>query len=287
MKNFLLYSFALLACVSLLPLAPKLFPPKTEETPRLIHLLETQTGEVRLLPLEDYVIGVLTEADYPCAGEALKAVAVAVRSSAAYCEQNRPVHPDAAACDDPACCAPFTTAHFSDPAVEAASETAGLLLTYHGEPAAALTFASGGKYTASSLSVYGVDVPYLSGVENVEENALTLRSWAEDDFLARVGMSADADSLFLAYDESGRVCAAQLGYHAEQISGEQLASALALPSCFFTLEQTEHTVTARCEGAGDGVGMSRNGASILAENGMDFREILAFYFPGTEIRENA
>lgn len=291
MKNFSLYLFALLLCVGLLPLAPKIFPPDAGETPALIHLLDSQTGEVTALPLEDYVIGALTAADYPCEGEALKAVAVAIRSCARYCEENRPVHPEAAVCDDPSCCAAFVTDAFSVGAVEAAAETAGLLVTYGDKPAAALTCESAGEYTASSLSVYGVALSYLSGVKNVTEDCITERTWSEREFLARIGAPANAElsALFLAYDPSGRVCSAVFAGWAEpgsdwQRSGEELAAALSLPSCFFTLERKNGAVSARCEGAGDGVGMSRNGASILAAEGRDFREILAFYFPGTEIK---
>lgn len=291
MKNFLLYLFALLLCVALLPLAPKLFPPTVEETPALIHLLEKETGEVRALPLEDYVIGVLTAADEPYEGEALKAIAVAVRSSAAYCEQTRPVHADAAVCDDPACCTAFTLTSFSEPAVEAAAETAGLVITYGDKPAAAPTCESAGSYTASSLSVYGVALPYLSGVKNIDENRVTEKSWSKAAFLSAIGApdGADISALFLAYDTSGRVCGAELASWANagadwRLTGEALAEALSMPSCFLTLETENGVVTVRCEGEGDGVGMSRHGASLLAESGKDFREILAFYFPETEIR---
>lgn len=286
-KNFSLYLFALLLCVALVPLAPKAFPPPEDpKTPELLHLLNSATGEVTALPLEDYVIGVLTAKCYPEEGEALKAMAVAIRSSARYCEVYRPVHRDAAVCDDPSCCAAFAGSGFSQKAVEAAAETAGLLLTYEGAPAAALTFDSGGAYTASSLSVYGVALPYLAGVENVTENRVTEKRWSERDFLSALNAPEGVGlrDLFLASDVSGRVCDAVFRGTDRRMSGEALAEALSLPSCFFTLEVQNGTVTARCEGAGHGVGMSRNGASLLAESGKTFREILAFYFPGTEVR---
>lgn len=291
MKNFSLYLFALLLCVVIVPLAPKAFPPKQSETPELLHLLHSATGEVTVMPLEDYVIGVLTAAGDPVGylreEEALKAVAVAVRSCARYCETNRPVHKDAAVCDDPACCASFATVAFSQAAVKAAAETAGLILTYEGKPASALTFDSAGPYTASSLSVFGVDIPYLAGVKNVEEGVVTETVLQETDFLAAIGAppGAEISGLFLAFDASGRVCGGEFPGTGFRVTGETLAGALSLPSCFFTLEAENGLVTVQCQGAGHGVGMSRNGASILAENGKNFREILAFYFPGTEISQ--
>lgn len=285
MKNFSLYLFALLLCVGIVPLLPKAFPPERTEDPALLHVLNSATGDVTAMPLEDYVIGVLTAAKYPVDGEALKAIAVAIRSCARYCEVNRPVHKEAALCDDPACCEAFAVSAFSPSAVEAAAETAGLVVTYQGSPAAALTFDSAGPYTASSLSVFGVEIPYLAGVKNVTEERITEKTLREGALLAALGAPEDVElsALFLAFDASGRVCGGEFPGTGLRFTGEALAQALSLPSCFFTLEVQNGLAVARCYGAGHGVGMSRNGASILAETGKDFREIIAFYFPGTEI----
>lgn len=285
MKNFSLYLFALLLCVGIVPLLPKAFPPERTEDPALLHVLNSATGDVTAMPLEDYVIGVLTAAKYPVDGKALKAVAVAIRSCARYCEVNRPVHKEAALCDDPACCEAFAVSAFSPSAVEAAAETAGLVVTYQGSPAAALTFDSAGPYTASSLSVFGVEIPYLAGVKNVTEERITEKTLREGALLAALGApeGAELSALFLALDASGRVCGGEFPGTGLRFTGEALAEALSLPSCFFTLEVQNGLAVARCYGAGHGVGMSRNGASILAETGKDFREIIAFYFPGTEI----
>lgn len=284
MKNFLLYFFALAACLTLLPLAPKLLPIKSEEQVELIHVLNADSGEVYTLPTEDYVIGVLEAAQYPYEGEALKAIAVAVRSRAVYCEQNRPIHEEAAVCDNPGCCEVFTADLFSEQAVGAAAETKGILVTYDGKAAAAITHVSSGTYTASSESIYGVPLPYLTEVRNVAENRVTERTWSSRDFFALLGLSeqTDPNAIVLAYDKSERVRTAELG--ALTLSGEELANRLSLPSCCFTLTYTDGTVRARCHGVGDGVGMSLTGASILADDGMDFRGILTFYYPETEIK---
>ena len=36
-------------------------------------------------------------------------------------------------------------------------------------------------------------------------------------------------------------------------------------------------------GFGHGVGMSQNGAKNMANNGMDYRDILDFFYPGSEV----
>ena len=43
-------------------------------------------------------------------------------------------------------------------------------------------------------------------------------------------------------------------------------------------------VTFTTNGYGHGVGMSQWGAKALAEQGADYRAILAHYYPGTELR---
>ncbi len=283
MKNYLLYFFALILCLTLLPFTPKFFPLSEEQQPELIHILESETGEIKTIPLEDYVIGVLDAANYPYEGEALKAIAIAVRSSAVYCEQHTPVHPGAAACDDPSCCAACSFDTFSEKAVEAAAETAGLVVTYQGEAAAALTHESSGAYTESSQTVYGISLPYLTEVKNIQEDRITERAWSEAEFLSLIGAPENSDpgDLVLAYDVAERV--REMRFGTLSLSGEQLAERLSLPSCCFTLEQREGAIYAICQGAGNGVGMSRNGAALLAESGKTCTEILAFYYPETEI----
>lgn len=284
MKNFLLYFFALALCFTLLPLVPEWLPLPEDKQPPLIHLLDSKSGEVRELPLEDYVIGVLSAADYPYEGEALKAIAIAIRSCAVYCEEHTPVHANAAVCDNPSCCPACRMDAFSPSAVEAAAETVGLLITYQGRAAAALTHESSGTYTASSKSCYGIALPYLTEQKNVDEQCTTERAWRVEEFRSLLGVAATAKpaELRLAYDVSLRVREAR--WEGTIYSGEQLARLLSLPSCCFTLTEEDGMVLAVCQGAGNGVGMSRNGAWLLAKQGKTFREILTFYYPQTEIR---
>ena len=252
MKNFSLYLFALVVCAGLLPVVPRVLPPGGRGgDAEVLHLLRTATGEIAEIPLEDYVIGVLTAADYACDGEALKATAVCIRSGARYCEEHRPTHRDAAACDDPTCCAPFTLESFDESAVEAAAETRGQTLTYEGETVPATTFASGGKKTASAKAVYGTDFPCLRGVENTveadEPPTKTVRV-AADDLPKLLGApdGSTADGLFLAKEPSGRVAEVTFGLGGTwRLDGADAAARLGLPSRFFEAETDGTWVTVR------------------------------------------
>ncbi len=283
MKNYLLYFFALILCVTILPLAPTLFPIKKEEQTQLIHVRSRETGEVYAMPTEDYVLGVMQNAAYPYTGETLRAIAVAVRSRALYCEQNRPVHADAAVCDDPTCCAAFASEQFDDGIIRAVSDTSGLAVLYHGKPAAAMMHESSGEYTASSKSIYGVSLPYLVEVQNVIEDVSVERVWDKQTFLSLLGLSEQTDlsSLLLGYDKSHRVHTAELD--GLTFDGERFAALLSLPSRCIDITVSGDSVRAVCYGEGDGVGMSLNGASLLEKTGADFWEILAFYYPDTQV----
>lgn len=287
MKNYLLCFFALVLCFALLPLMPQWLPPPVGETVQteLIRVLDTQTDTVRQIPLEDYVLGVLDAADYPYEGEALKAIAVAVRSCAVYCEQHTPRHANAAACNDPHCCAAYSTGIFSETTVQAVAETAGMLVLYDGEVAAALTHESSGAYTESSLACFGVEIPYLTEVQNIDEQCTRTYVCERQEFFGKLGLPADSamQNAWLAYDRSGRV--AQVEWGETVRSGQAFADTFSLPSTCFSLTCTADTVVITCTGAGNGVGLSRNGSAVLAADGKNFEEILTFYFPGTEIRK--
>lgn len=283
MKNYLLYFFALAVCMGVLPLAPTLFPIEQTETAQVIHVLDCRTGGVYAMPTEDYVLGVLQNAGYPYTGETLCAIAVAVRSRALYCEQNRPVHSQAAVCDDPLCCIAFVREGFGDEVIRAVSETSGLAVLYRGKPAAAMMHESSGAYTASSESIYGISLPYLTEVQNVDEEISVKKTWDKQTFLSLLGLSEDTDlsAMLLGYDRSRRVHTAEIG--GVTLDGGHFASLLSLPSRCIEITVSGETVHAVCYGSGDGVGMSMHGASLLEKTGADFKQILAFYYPDTEV----
>ena len=51
-----------------------------------------------------------------------------------------------------------------------------------------------------------------------------------------------------------------------------------------TITTTEDSITFHTIGYGHGVGLSQYGAKYMAEQGYDYTEILAHYYPNTELR---
>ena len=70
----------------------------------------------------------------------------------------------------------------------------------------------------------------------------------------------------------------------QTVQGTALRKALGLRSACFTVVCQSGTFSFTTRGYGHGVGMSQWGAKALAEQGADYRAILAHYYPGTELR---
>ena len=68
------------------------------------------------------------------------------------------------------------------------------------------------------------------------------------------------------------------------LTGTEFRRALGLRSTNFEMEFSGKTVIFRTIGYGHGVGMSQAAAITLAEGGMTVDEILARFYPGTDIK---
>lgn len=72
-------------------------------------------------------------------------------------------------------------------------------------------------------------------------------------------------------------------------SGDYVKASATLPSAFLVLDVKKEKdkvvgYSIKGGGFGHGVGMSQNGAKNMAENGMTHEQILAFFYPGTDIK---
>lgn len=262
--------------------------------------------EVREEDMTEYLIGVVA-AEMPASfeEETLRAQAVAARSYALYCAAAHR-HDNAEVCADSGCC----QAWLDDAAMRerlggeyefyisklrrAVETTAGEYLTYEGAPVFAAFHSSSAGATEDSGSVWNA-VPYLVSVPS-PESADTVPGYVStvdvapldlrDSILALcpdADFTGDASTWVgeIRRGASGRVESVTLG--GRDIPGTKLRSLFALRSTAFTLEYTGEAFRFTVTGFGHGVGMSQYGANVLAQNGADYREILAHYYPGTTL----
>lgn len=175
-----------------------------------------------------------------------------------------------------------------------AEQVCGALLLYGGEPAAACYHAISNGRTEASQNVWGGALPYLQGVDSRWDTAA-------DGYETEVTYTpAQLQTLLNGAVEQWGDDPAQwfgapeldaAGYVARQtvcgtaFAGTALRRALGLRSTDFSVRYNGETFCITTRGYGHGVGLSQHGARAMAQGGADWREILAWYFPGTTVEE--
>ena len=273
----------------------------------LLDILK-EDGTVMQLPMDEYLGGVLL-AEMPAAFplEAQKAQAVVARTYALRQRVLGGKHENADLCTDPSCCQAWiryedyaekegadTAQTAAGQAARAVRETDGQALFYEGALIDATYFSSSGGRTEAAVEVWGSDVPYLQSVDSPgEEDALhngESRSFSAAelrDLLQTLRpeavLSGPVQDWFgdVTETEGGGVDEMEIGGAA--FSGLELRSLLGLRSTVFSVSVEGDTVSFTTQGNGHRVGMSQYGAKAMAENGSGYQEILAHYYPGTEL----
>lgn len=152
-----------------------------------------------------------------------------------------------------------------------------------------------GPKTESAADVWGEDIPYLQSVVSPGgtqyagyESAVTLTADAFREKVAQTLPKADVsgkpDRWFASSVRSaaGGVKTVKLG--GVTVEGTAVRALFGLQSTNFTITTTEDSITFHTIGYGHGVGLSQYGAKYMAEQGYDYTEILAHYYPNTELR---
>ena len=255
-------------------------------------------GEVFVLSLRDYLIGAVAgEMPVSFGEEALKAQAVAIRTYLLASER----HDDADICADSQCClawADFLTLqerwgenYETNLALvaRAVDDTAGMYLTYEDKPIQAVFHASSGGTTESSAAVWA-SLPYLVSVETPEtadtvENLISQVAISPEEFAAALELEpTDSPEDWIQdirLSDSGRVKGVLLCGKA--FTGTYIRTLFSLRSTDFDLTWNGTQFIFTVTGHGHGVGMSQYGAKLLAQQGYTYADILAHYYPGTNL----
>jgi stage II sporulation protein D len=247
--------------------------------------------------IEDYLAGVVS-AEVPVTWklEALKAQAVASRTYALYQKReagNRPYH--ILATEMGQVYNGSSTERTNS--LRAVQETKGYVIVYHGEIIPAFYHSSCGGHTENASEFWGIDEPYLRGVECDCQKISPYGLWEKRVEISkvvsalrqlgyRVNSITDMDIGNLT--QAGRVKTVLIhtADKAVSVPGESLRAALGnavVPSAFFELEMIEGEAIFSGRGRGHGVGLCQWGAQEMALRGYDFGSILSYYYPGTNL----
>jgi len=272
-----------------------------------IRVYDPQKQAVLDMDLEEYVLRV-TAAEMPAAydPEALKAQAVAARTLAVkkMKQGGCSSHEKADVCADhghcQAYCSPETMAQkwgnnaekYRERIAGAVHATAGEILVYDNEPIEVFYHAQSAGRTEELAHVFSGSRPYLVSVTSAEkvepvEERVSCAEVAEIINAAYPEAALDADRLreeirVEASYKSGRASEVRMG--STVLTGVQVRRALGLRSAQFTVAFEEDEVIFKTFGYGHGIGMSQAGAQAMAATGKEYQEILAHYYPGTEIK---
>ena len=184
----------------------------------------------------------------------------------------------------------------------AVSEVLGQKVMYGGNPAFTTYFATSAGKTNSSKEVWGGHYDYLVSVDSkIDElaNKFTAeKTFSESDVKKLVkqklgiDLSGAPNSWFkvVDYTSGGYNGTVEVGGYTispmgnKTITGRILReNVFGLRSAAFTITYSGGMFTFTTKGYGHGVGMSQTGAHGLANNGYNYKQILAHYYPGTSL----
>lgn len=260
------------------------------------HPLEIRSRRGRLLltgtiPLEQYVVSVLLgESSVFTSDEALKAMAVAVRTYAVhYRGRHRTEGFDLC---DTTHCQDLRIAEAPTPRLTLAVEaTEGELLWYGGAPAATYYHRHCGGSTEDVESVWpDRHAPYLKRQTDTFCLSRGRAPWRSEVSAGSLGSGPPLR--ILSRTASGRV--AELDWNGQRITATRFHQRIGELFGWTLLRSNHYDVTRRGEhmifqgfGAGHGVGLCQAGAEERGKAGSTYRQILAFYYPGTKPGINA
>ncbi len=249
------------------------------------------------LDLEDYLKGVIpAEIPFDWEEEALKAQAVASRSYAHYEKRQagkRPYHIRATVDSQ----VYLGMRAERDRSTRAVDETKGMVVMYAGEVIPAFYHSSCGGHTEDAAMLWGLDEPYLKGVDcdcqEISRYGLWEKRFSAENVVAALRRQGYRMSTISGVDidemtPAGRVKKVVFRYPGGRVSvpAETLRAALGysqVPSIFFEPELIDREIVFSGRGLGHGVGLCQWGARMMAQKGFDFKAILAYYYPGTQL----
>jgi stage II sporulation protein D len=268
-------------------------------TNKVVRVLRTATNEIEIVPLEEYIMGVLA-GEMPASFEleALKAQAVASRSYVMYHilknqERNYDVVDtvtNQVYINDDELKTKWGD-HYNEYITKiknAVKETSYEYITYGGEIAEALFFSTSTGHTENSEDVFVSKVPYLRSVaspwDNISPAFSENNEYPVSDVCRLLGIpqTTTLNISILGTTSTGRI--KNIRINDKSFTGSDIASLLGLRSNFFTIKEDKGKIYITTKGYGHGVGMSQYGANGMAKEGHDYIDILKHFYQDTEIK---
>ena len=267
-----------------------------------VRLTASEGGRVVDLPAERYVAAVLAgESSTFHSDEALKAMAIAARTYAAYFKSRHAAERfDFCSTTH---CQRVVLKDINARFMKAAADTRGLLLWYEARPTFAVyTRDCGGSSEAARLVWPDIRAPYLPAHDDPYCMRHHPNAWSWSAPVAAVKQALLASKLHVPKDltqvtvldqtGSGRVRLLLLAGRnsSDRISAGSFRLAVGRDLGWNTIRSDRYQVRSngnrllfKGSGQGHGVGLCQDGAEEMGSEGFGFRDILQFYYPGTSV----
>lgn len=285
-----------------------------QEDQIFLNVYDHREDKLVEMDLNEYLIHVVSgEMPASYAKEALKAQSVAARTytvdkmrlfGGSGCDK----HPEADVCTDSSHCQAFKSDEMQkedwgdqyeanlQKVSEAVEQTQGKILVYHDQPILAMYHSNSGGKTEDIENVYQSARPYLKSVESEleeENNRHATETVSKQTFVNTINKNAKNAELtvetvesqvkILSHFESGRVDEVQVGN--TTATGRNMREWFGLKSTNFTMSFSGDNVVFETVGYGHGVGMSQDGANLMAQEGQTYEDILHHYYTDVEIKK--
>ena len=259
--------------------------------------IKLSDGTIKELPVLEYITGVVA-AEMPALyeTEALKAQAVAAYTFALYkkfsskeeYDLTADYHLDQAYLSKDELKERWGESYsqYYDKISSAVKEVGGEYLCYKDEIALTVYHAISSGKTNPSEEVWGKDLPYLSSVESIgdklSKDYISTVTFTEENLNQALSTTSGG---FGEVQKNNSGYVKKISYGGKEFTGNQVQKVLSLRSCAFDVTKGDGGYTFTVYGYGHGVGMSQTGADYMAKQGSSYKEILYWYYKGTQIKK--
>lgn len=267
---------------------------------KIIKVKISSTGEIKNIPLEEYVLGVVAgEMPVSFEIEALKAQAICARTYALKKQENNSKNYDL---DDTTNYQVYLSneklknnwnKNYDDnykKIKEAVNSTKGEVILYNNGLIDALFFSTSSGKTENSKDVFLSDLPYLKSVLSPwdEKESPVFKSekiMSKEEFLYNLGLSYVDDIVIEDIIKNDNNFVKQLTINNKVFLGSKLKKVFNLRSQYFSINIDSNLVKIEVKGFGHNVGMSQYGANGMAKEGKNYKEILKYYYQDSQIKK--
>ncbi|USG65392.1 stage II sporulation protein D [Brevibacillus ruminantium] len=176
---------------------------------------------------------------------------------------------------------------------QAVQATAGVVLTYEGQPIDATFFSTSNGFTENANEYFETSVPYLKSVASPwdiqsprYENTVKI---GLADFEQRLGVklakevSTGSGGWYQIVERTTGNRVGKINIGGKEFSGRAFREKLGLHSSAFSLELLGNEVLITTKGYGHGVGMSQWGANGMAKTGKSAEQIVKYFYQGVAL----